>query len=198
MNKLFQGVRYHIPNEAMVGACFLPAGLGNITGAQIAGYISDRTVIQWRKNRGGVWYPEDRLRASLIPFAIVVPIPILLFGFFNQYVDGTLGLVLCLVCLFFNGVGVEMAWGPCAAYIVDVLHSRSAEALAANGGLRSVLMAAGIAAVLPMINTYGIFMTNAVCAVLVWIAFGVLMCIIHYGDELRAFKDVGFSSAENN
>ena len=26
----------------------------------------------------------------------------------------------------------EMAFGPCAAYIVDVLHSRSAESLAAH------------------------------------------------------------------
>jgi len=30
-------------------------------------------------------------------------------------------------------VQVEMAFGPCAAYIIDVMHSRSAESLAANG-----------------------------------------------------------------
>ena len=33
-------------------------------------------------------------------------------------------------------------------------------------------MAVGIAVVLPMINTYGIAVTNALCAVLVWISFG--------------------------
>ena len=27
---------------------------------------------------------------------------------------------------------VEMAFGPCAAYLIDVMHSRSAESLAAN------------------------------------------------------------------
>ncbi|KAF8951951.1 major facilitator superfamily domain-containing protein [Flammula alnicola] len=192
------GVRYEISNQAIVGACFLPAGFGNMIGAPVVGRISDRTVVKWRTKRGGVWYPEDRLRAALIPFAITVPIPLLIFGIVNQYVDGTPGLVICLICLFINGMGVEMAFGPCAAYLVDVLHSRSAESIGANNGLRSVLMAAGIAIVLPMINTFGIAITNAACAILVWIAFGTLWCIIKYGERMRAWVDVGFSTVENN
>ena len=76
-------------------------------GAIIIGRISDHTVIKWRKKRRGVWYPEDRLRAALIPFAIFVPLSVLGFGLVNRFVDGTLGLVLSLVCLFFNGVGVS-------------------------------------------------------------------------------------------
>ncbi|PPR00921.1 hypothetical protein CVT26_015531 [Gymnopilus dilepis] len=192
------GERYHIANEALIGLCFLPAGLGNILGAAIVGRISDYTVIYWRKKRGGVWYPEDRLRAALIPFALIVPMPLVIYGLANQFIDGTPGLVTCLVCLFVNGIGVEMAFGPCAAYLVDVMHSRSAEALAANGGLRSALVASGISVVLPMINTFGIAITNSIFAILVWIAFGILCCIIRYGDQMRAFIDVGFSTAENN
>ena len=76
-------------------------------GATIIGRISDRTVIKWRKKRGGVWYPEDRLRAALIPFASIVPLSVLCFGLVNRFVDGRLGLVLSLVCLFFNGAGVS-------------------------------------------------------------------------------------------
>ena len=76
-------------------------------GSLIIGRISDHTVIKWRKKRNGVWYPEDRLRAALIPFATIVPISVLGFGLVNRFVDGTLGLVLSLVCLFFNGVGVS-------------------------------------------------------------------------------------------
>ena len=34
--------------------------------------------------------------------------------------------------LFFAFKKVEMAFGPCAAYLVDAMHSRSAEGLAAN------------------------------------------------------------------
>ena len=29
-NRIIQGVRYRIPNEALVGACFIPSGIGNI------------------------------------------------------------------------------------------------------------------------------------------------------------------------
>ena len=76
-------------------------------GATIIGRISDHTVIKWRRKRKGVWYPEDRLRASLIPFASIVPLSVLCFGLVNRFVDGRLGLVLCLVCLFFSGAGVS-------------------------------------------------------------------------------------------
>lgn len=192
------GTRYRITNEALLGACFLFAGLGNMLGAIIIGRISDYTVIKWRKKRGGVWIPEDRLRASLIPFAITVPMSILTFGLVNKYVEGTLGLVLSLVCLFFNGLGLEMSSGPCVVYLVDVLHSRSAESLAANSALRSVLVAMATAAALPMIDTCGIAITNILIAVLVWISFSILWCIIKYGDQMRAWIDIGFSTVDNN
>jgi len=91
-----------------------------------------------------------------------------------------------------------MAYGPCAAYLVDVMHSRSAECLAAVTALRFVLMALAVGAVLPMIDTYGIVVTYALSAVLVWISFVVLCCIIKYGGQMRAWNDVGFSTAENN
>ena len=57
--------------------------------------------------RKGIWYPEDRLRAALIPFAIVVPLSVLTFGLVNKFVDGNLGLGLSLVSLFSAGVGVS-------------------------------------------------------------------------------------------
>ena len=76
-------------------------------GATIVGRISDKTVIKWRSMRRGIWYPEDRLRAALIPFAIIVPLSVLTFGLVNRFVDGNLGLGLSLVCLFLTGVGVS-------------------------------------------------------------------------------------------
>ena len=79
-----------------------------LVGAPIAGFISDRTVIWWRNKRKGVWYPEDRLRASLIPLALIVPLPVIAFGFINRFFDGSLGLGLSLLCLFINGIGVSI------------------------------------------------------------------------------------------
>lgn len=123
-----QGERYHIKSEALIGACFLPIGLGNagtlrlvgaksspsthasncLVGAPIAGRISDLSIIYWRKQRGGVWYPEDRLRVALLGSATFVPLSVLLSGLLVHFVDGPIGLVLNLVCLFMNGFGVSI------------------------------------------------------------------------------------------
>jgi len=64
-------------------------------------------VMKWRKKRAGKWVAEDRLRAALFGATWMIPFSIVLFGVANTYVDGTLGLVLCLVCLFINGIGVS-------------------------------------------------------------------------------------------
>jgi hypothetical protein len=81
-----------------------------LVGASIAGLISDRTVIWWRNKRKGAWYPEDRLRASLIPLALIVPLPVIAFGFINTFIDGPLGLLSSLLCLFINGIGVSISF----------------------------------------------------------------------------------------
>ena len=61
-----------------------------------------------REKRGGVWVPEDRLRATLPGALVMAPCSILLSGLVTQYVRGTPGLVLNLVLLFVNGLGVRV------------------------------------------------------------------------------------------
>ncbi|KAF8880847.1 major facilitator superfamily domain-containing protein [Infundibulicybe gibba] len=192
------GARYHITNDALIGACFLPAGFGNMIGAPLAGRISDKIVVKWRQRRGGVWYPEDRLRVTLVGAAFLVPFSILFSGLLSQFIGGKTSLILNLICLFINGVGVDMVLSASAAYTVDVMHSRSAEAMAANSGLRSILMSLSMAIILPLIDTIGVAATNALGAMLEWLALGVLLCIIRYGAQMRAWVDVGYSTAENN
>jgi hypothetical protein len=108
-------------------------------------------VIKWKGQRGGKWVPEDRLRATLWGAALFVPVSVLLFGFVTQYVEGKVGLVVNLVCLFVNGFGVrrctityrrtwfpdaygqvDIVLSPSATYFVDAVHDRSAEMMAAN------------------------------------------------------------------
>ena len=64
-------------------------------------------IKKWRKRRAGKWVAEDRLRAALFGSIWFIPISIALFGIANAYIDGTRGLVVCLACLFINGVGVS-------------------------------------------------------------------------------------------
>jgi len=89
-------------------------------------------VIKWCRKRKEVWYPEDRLRAAVVPLAALIPLSFLVFGLVNKLVVGNLGLVLSLVSLFVNGGGVDMAYGVCIVYLVDVMQSRCSEILAAN------------------------------------------------------------------
>jgi len=192
------GVRYNITNEAIIGACFLPLGLGNIIGAPLAGRLSDRLVAKWRKRRAGEWVPEDRLRAALFGASFLVPVSILCSGFITHYIEGPVGLGLNLVCLFFNGFGVDYVLSPSASYVVDIVHSRSAESMAVNVGFRSFILAVATTAILPSIDRIGVVATNAISAGLVWIGFGMLLAVIHYGDRMRAWVDVGYSTAENN
>ena len=71
------------------------------------GRVADYIVIKWRRKRKGVWYPEDRLRAAIVPLALLV-LSLLAFGLVNKFVDGKLGVGLSLVCLFVNGGGVRV------------------------------------------------------------------------------------------
>ncbi|KAF4607763.1 hypothetical protein EYR40_000098 [Pleurotus pulmonarius] len=126
------GAKYGITNEALIGAIFIPCGVGNMVGAPLAGYISDRIIVAYRTKRGGDWYPEDRLRGTLFGAAFCVPLSVLFTGLTIEYVPGRMGLFLCLVWLFMNGIGVDLVLSPSAAYNVDVVHTRSAEVMAAN------------------------------------------------------------------
>ena len=54
-----------------------------------------------------MWYPEDRMKAAVVPYAVLVPLSVLGFGLVNKFVDGNMGIALSLVCLFFNGGGVS-------------------------------------------------------------------------------------------
>ncbi|KAJ7485874.1 MFS general substrate transporter [Mycena latifolia] len=192
------GVRYGITNEALIGACFIPMGTGNIVGAPLAGWLSDRMVIKWRALRGGVWVPEDRLRGAQIGAVTLVPLSILASGLVTTCVPGTLGLVLNLCCFFVNGVGVDTVLSPCSAYCVDVMHSRSAEVMAAGAALRSLVLSAAVAGILPSIERSGVLATDALAACVALSGFLAIWVVIRYGDRMRAWLDIGYSTAENN
>ncbi|OAX33670.1 MFS general substrate transporter [Rhizopogon vinicolor AM-OR11-026] len=192
------GARYGITNEAVIGACFLPNGLGNFIGAPVAGRLSDIVVRKWRVRRKGMWYPEDRLRATWIGGLFMVPLSIAASGLLTTYVGGPIGLSLNLLCLYINGMGVDFVLNPIGSYNVDVVHSRSAEITAAYAATRSLILSAATALVIPSIEHIGVAWTNIIAAVLALIGQGLIFLTIRYGDHMRASVDVEFSTVENN
>jgi len=191
------GARYNIHNEALIGACFAPCGLGNMIASPIAGRLSDRLVVSRREKRGGKWYPEDRLIATFPGAIFLVPFSVLLSGIITHFMDGWPGLVLNLVCFFMNGLGVDFVLTPSASYVVDIMHSRSAESMAGNNGFRAMLMSMAIAGIFPMIETYGVLYTNIVSAFAAWFGCILLWCVVKYGKEMRAWVDVGYTTEDD-
>ncbi|KAJ2927322.1 hypothetical protein H1R20_g9772, partial [Candolleomyces eurysporus] len=180
------GPKYGLSNEAFVGACFIPHGVGSMIGAPLAGRLSDRIVTQYKAKRGS-WYPEDRLRASLFPASTIVPLSVLVSG------------VLTTIDKADSNIKkIDMALSPCSAYIVDILHSQSAESTAANSAFRAALLSLWIMAILPMVENWGVLAADGVAALLSWLTFGLLCVAIRYGETLRSWVDLGYSTEETN
>ncbi|KAI0668312.1 MFS general substrate transporter [Trametes maxima] len=187
------GKAYGITNEAVIGMFFLASGVGNIVGAPLAGSLSDRAVIRGRALRGGTWVPEDRLRATYWGALVYVPLSCAVFGLATQFVPGPVGIVIDVICLFVNGVAVDLVLTPMSSYYVDILHSRSAEVWAASAAFRQVAIALSAAAILPLIEHLGVAATNAIFAGICWGGFVLIILTLRYGDRMRAWVDVGYS-----
>ncbi|KIJ66097.1 hypothetical protein HYDPIDRAFT_110252 [Hydnomerulius pinastri MD-312] len=168
-----------------------------VLGAPIAGRLSDVVIKNWRRKREGEWVAEDRLRATYIGGLILVPFSLVTFGLVTTYVEGALGLALSLVVLFFNGFGIDFVLNPVNSYCVDLLHSQSAEIMAAGNAFRSIIMAGGISAVLPMIERYGVLATNSITALLMLFGYGLIHLTIRYGDRMRESVDIGYTTVSS-
>ncbi|KAH7911114.1 MFS general substrate transporter [Hygrophoropsis aurantiaca] len=190
------GERYGISNETLIGACFLPSGIGSLIGAPLAGWLSDKIVKTLRAKRDGKWVPEDRIRGTEFGSLFLVPVSVALAGFSSRYVDGMLGVILNLIALFLNGLGVVLALAPLGTYVIDVFHKDSAEASAATNAMRLFLCAFMTTGIMPSLDHYGVLITNLLSASLAWVAYGLLVLMIRYGDKLRAMVDVGFSTIQ--
>ncbi|KAJ8588644.1 MFS general substrate transporter [Rhizopogon salebrosus TDB-379] len=159
------GVRYGITNEAVIGACFLPNGLGNLIGSPVAGRLSDVVLRRWRARRKGVWCPEDRLRATWIGGLFMVPLSVGASGLLTTF----LSLLVHEVTHWFK---VDFVMSPTSSYHVDVVHSRSAEITAVSAAVRSLIISAATALVIPSIECIGVAWTNIIAAVLALVAQG--------------------------
>ncbi|KAF8552826.1 MFS general substrate transporter [Imleria badia] len=186
------GAKYGFQTEGMIGALFIPTGLGNFVGAPISGRMSDMVVRRAKEQRKGIWVPEDRLRAVWLGGLVLIPISVTLVGFVTTYVDGTVGLVISLVCLFTNGLGVNMVLTPIGAYTVDIMPSRSAEVMAAISALRSLLLAPLSVLFIPAVETIGVAATNTIVGILALFGYFLIWLTIRYGKEMRAYADVGY------
>ncbi|GAA5998827.1 uncharacterized protein JCM10292_005729 [Rhodotorula paludigena] len=166
--------RYDINNAAILGCFYLAQGFGNALASRYTGKYADWTLRRWLKKKNGHYYPEDRLRASIIGGAGILPCSVLALGWVLDKGSGKVGLAFACVLT------------PSNTYIVDALPMRSSEGIAVNNACRYVLSAAASAFVLPMIKAIGVGWTNTFAAFIVWLGCGLVLLTIRYGDQMRA------------
>ncbi|KAI0341463.1 MFS general substrate transporter [Trametopsis cervina] len=192
------GAKYGITNEAIIGALCIPVGLGNIIGSTGAGRYSDRLIVSLRKSRGGVWIPEDRLRATLFGGIVLTPLSILVSGIATQFMEGRVSMIINFVCLVANGLGVSIVFNPANAYLVDILHHQSAQVTSANMAVRCVVIAFFVGFIMPSLEAFGVAITFAGAAVLSWLGYGLIILVILYGGRMRAWVNLGFTDQQPN
>ncbi|KAF8499333.1 MFS general substrate transporter, partial [Hysterangium stoloniferum] len=184
------GPRYEMNSPILIGLCFLPAGLGDITGALIAGRLADIAIIRGRRRRQGKWIPEDRLLATIPGLLLLMPCALIILALSISFVPGGIGLTISLVCLFFNGMGVDMTIGPCSTYLIDLFHLEGAEVVAVYTAMGNAFAAIASSAALPMIYRFGIIATNTLMAAMAWLTCILLYITIKNGGRLRAWVDM--------
>ncbi|BGP43508.1 hypothetical protein JCM10449v2_007543 [Rhodotorula kratochvilovae] len=178
--------RYNITNAAILGCFYLAQGVGNALASRYTGIYADWTLRRWLKHRGGHYYPEDRLRASLVGGAVVLPCSVLALGWVLDKGSGKAGMACAVVLLVINGIGLMCVLTPSNTYVTDLLGPRSPEGIAINNACRYTLSAAASAFVLPMIERIGVGWTNTFAAAFVWLGCATVVLTIRYGDRMRA------------
>jgi len=91
--------RFQLTTPLQAGFFYLAPGTGYVLGTFFGGTYADRIVKRWIKKRGKR-LPEDRLRAGLIPFFLVLPGTILIYGWSVEKEKG--GIPVPVLAMFFN------------------------------------------------------------------------------------------------
>ena len=181
--------RYNINNKAILGCFYLAQGLGNALVTRLTGVHADWELRRWKAKRGGIWVPEDRLRATLISGGTALPLSVVFLGWVMDKWDGKVGLAMTVFGLFWNGVALMFVLTAANTYLVDVMQARSAETIAVNNAMRYLFSAGASAWSLPLIQRIGVGPANTIAAVLVWCGYGLVLATIRFGPRLRALGE---------
>ncbi|KAJ3339021.1 hypothetical protein HDU93_008772 [Gonapodya sp. JEL0774] len=108
-------------NETIVGLAYLPFAIGQFSGAQLGGYLSDREIRRSALRNNGVHRPEDRLR--VIPFAMI-PFSLGVLGV-GWSVQAKVHFVVPLLSLVLAGLGFMVVNNVTTVYLVDIFTTRA-------------------------------------------------------------------------
>lgn len=161
----------------------LGAGIGNIVGAYLHGYLSDQLLLRAREKRGGRHRVEDRLSWNLWPSGfILIPFGLLLFGWSVEY---RLSYWAAIIAFGIQCMGMNQVMTATSAYLVDSLPDQGASATAAGNLSRMVFSCALSVAANPMVASWGAGWTTVLLTGLTLFAMFVLLLLKVFGARLR-------------
>lgn len=172
----------------MAGLSFLGAGVGNLTGAVVNGFLSDRLLLRARAKRGGRHKVEDRLGLNLWPAGLIfMPFGLLLFGW---GIESGLTYWTAIVGFGIQNFGMNQIMTSTSAYLVDAVPGEGASATAAANLVRMVIACVLTLVANPMVQALGPGWTTVLLAALAWLSMFVLLMLKIFGARLR--KHSGF------
>lgn len=172
----------------MAGLSFLGAGVGNLTGAVVNGFLSDRLLLRARAKRGGRHKVEDRLGLNLWPAGLIfMPFGLLLFGW---GIESGLTYWTAIVGFGIQNFGMNQIMTSTSAYLVDAVPGEGASATAAANLVRMVIACVLTLVANPMVQALGPGWTTVLLAALAWFSMFVLLMLKIFGARLR--KHSGF------
>lgn len=183
-------------NTLQVGLCYIPPGVGAFASAFVSGKFVDWNFRRHAKHVGMevsksrqqdlTNFPIEKARLEVVLPQVVASIAlVIIYGWLLQ--EGV-HLAAVLVVLFFLTFTVTGTFQVLSTLVVDLNRDAPGTATAAMNLVRCWLGAAGVAAVVPMIERIGNGWTGVVVAG-IWLVFcPVSLVVMKYGPGWRASR----------
>ncbi|KAI7862873.1 major facilitator superfamily domain-containing protein [Spinellus fusiger] len=168
------------------GLSYTGAGVGNVIGSLVGGYLSDRLLLRARRMRGNRSVVEDRLTANVWPGGfLLVPVGQLMFGWMAERRLSVWG---CIVAFGIQTLGMNQVMTATNAYLVDAMPGQGAS-VSATATLFRQAMACGLTLVAnPLVAAVGPGWTTVFLTGLTWVSMVLLVVLAVYGERLRAWS----------
>jgi multidrug resistance protein len=187
--------RFNLTSPIYGALFYFPAAVGYIVGTYIGGKWTDYYVRVWRAKRGER-IPEDRIRSTIIPLAVLLPFATLLYGWSLQERKG--GMALPIVGLFLYGLAQTMTFPAINAYCVESMPKYKSDAISGNYCARYISQAISTSVALPLINKIGVGGSCTLSAGILWLGAGCSYTVILYGKQFRDWRDSKEKKTEND
>lgn len=174
--------RFNLTTPVYGSLFYLAPGCGYLFGSIFGGKWADRYVRMYQSKRG-VRIAEDRLRSTYVPFGMVLPISVLIYGWLLDKEVG--GMALPIITLFFNGVAQTFCFPSINAYCVDCLPHLGADAIASNYFARYIAGAVGTGTCLIQVQKIGVGWTNTISVFVLLLGFTSSLILIKFGGKMR-------------